>query len=252
MAAAGLQPSDTVLEFGPGFGSLTFAMADAARRVVAVEIDAGFVEVLAERAGARSDVEVIHADALQVDLAELLAGETGRLVANLPYNVATPLLMHALACPGVEDAFVMVQREVGERWAADPGDTLRAGISVKLDLMAEARIAFAVPRTVFLPVPKVDSVMVKVTRRIDAPIGEELAMAVAVVEAAFAQRRKTLRNNLRRFVAPEPLQEATATVGIDLSQRAETVPTAAFRRLAEELLAAGVTAPEVGVSRRAT
>lgn len=252
VAAADLGPSDTVVEFGPGFGSLTFALADVVERVVAIEIDAGFVDVLRDRSAGRDDVEIIHADALRLDLAPILADAPGRLVANLPYNVATPLVMHALAYPGIQDAFVMVQREVGERWAAAPGERLRAAISVKLDLIAEVQIAFAIPRTVFFPVPQVDSVMVKINRRADAPVGEELTLAIALVEAAFAQRRKTLRNNLRTHLPLEVLERVSAEVGLNLSDRAETVPTESFRKVAAYLSNAGLDLPGVGPSRPAT
>jgi 16S rRNA (adenine1518-N6/adenine1519-N6)-dimethyltransferase len=232
VAAARLDEHDTVVEFGPGLGSLTLAMADAVHRVVAIEIDAGFVDVLRDRVAGRSDIEVVHADALQVDLDELVGDGPARLVANLPYNVATPMLVHALASPSIMDAFVMVQREVGERWCAPPGDRLRAGISVKLELVAEVEIAFTVPRTVFLPVPNVDSVMVRARRRGDAPDAMVQRAVVELVEAAFAQRRKTLRNTLRRILDIEVLEEAASIADVDLGARAETLSTAAFVRLA--------------------
>ncbi len=212
-------------------------MADAVDRVVAIEIDAGFVEVLRDRADGRDDVEVVHADALRVDLDELVGVGPARLVANLPYNVATPMLVHALACPAIEDAFVMVQREVGERWCAAAGERARAGISVKLELIAEVEIAFTIPRTVFMPVPNVDSVMVRVRRRPDAPDPVERRLVVELVEAAFAQRRKTLRNTLRRVLAVDVLEAAADAAGIDLGARAETVTTVEFRRLASAVAA---------------
>jgi 16S rRNA (adenine1518-N6/adenine1519-N6)-dimethyltransferase len=239
VAAARLREDDTVVEVGPGFGSLTFALADVAAHVLAIEIDAGFVTVLRDRAQGRADVEVVHADALRVDLAALLGERHARLVANLPYNVATPLLMHAMACPAIDDAFVMVQREVGERWCAPAGDRGRAGISVKLDLIAQVEIAFAIPRTVFFPVPNVDSVMVRVTRRAEVPPPEEQRVVFALVEAAFSQRRKTLRNTLRRVGDIEVLETAAAEAGVDLGARAETLPTEAFRRLAAAVVAGG-------------
>ena len=235
VAAADLHPDDTVVEIGPGLGSLTLPLADEVRRVVAIEIDAGLVVALRSRLDDRDDIGVVHADAMRVDLGELVGAGGARLVANLPYNLATPLLVHAMSSPVIEDALVMVQREVGERWCAAPGDPLRAGISVKLELIAEVEVAFTISRAVFLPVPNVDSVMVRVRRRADAPDSEEQREVVELVEAAFAQRRKTLRNTLRRVVDLEVLEPAAAAADVDLSARAETLSTAAFRRLAGEL-----------------
>jgi len=231
VAAAELDPDDTVVEIGPGLGSLTLGLLDTVRRVVAVEIDAGFVDALAEVLGDHPDVEVVHADAMRVRLGELVDGGPARLVANLPYNLATPLLFHALEDPAITDAFVMVQREVGERWAATVGDRAYAGVSMKLALFAEVKVVMAIPRTVFHPVPNVDSVMVRVRRRDDAPTGAEAAALTALSDAAFSQRRKTLRNTLRTVVAPEILTPAAHAAGIDLSARAETLGPDDLRRL---------------------
>ena len=202
--AARLAPDDTVLEIGPGLGSLTLGLAGAARRVVAVEIDAGFVEALGEVLADCGNVEVVHADALHADLGALVGGDPVRVVANLPYNVATPLVMHALEDATVTDLFVMVQREVGERWAAAPGQPLYAGISAKIATIAVAEVTLTIPRTVFHPVPNVDSVMVRIVRRDDAPTGDERERRFRLIEAAFRQRRKTLRNNLRGLAVTSP------------------------------------------------
>lgn len=235
IAAADLDATDTVVEIGPGLGSLTLTLADAVRRVIAIEIDAGFVEVLRTRIGDRDDIELVHADAMQVDLGALVGSGTARLVANLPYNVATPLVVHAFDAAAITDAFVMVQREVGERWCAAPGDRLRAGISVKLDLIADVEVVFTIPRNVFYPVPNVDSVMVRLRRRDDGPDPAERRWVGRVVEAAFAQRRKTLRNTLRAIASPDHLDAAAAATGIDLGARAETLSTDAFRALGAAL-----------------
>jgi 16S rRNA (adenine1518-N6/adenine1519-N6)-dimethyltransferase len=231
VAAAEVSADDLVLEIGPGLGSLTLGLADVARRVVAVEIDAGFVAVLSEVLSGRPDVEVVHADALRVDLGALVDGGPARLVANLPYNVATHLVVRALEEPAISDLFVMVQREVGERWSARPGDPLYAGVSCKLALLADPQIALTIPRTVFHPVPNVDSVMVRVVRRADAPSPEDRERLFGLIEAAFAQRRKTLRNNLRRVFASEVLTAAAQEAGIDLGARAETLGVDDVRRL---------------------
>jgi 16S rRNA (adenine1518-N6/adenine1519-N6)-dimethyltransferase len=231
VAAADLDPDDEVLEIGPGLGSLTLGLAAAVRRVTAIELDAGFVTVLATVLDGVDNVEVVHADALSIDLGALLGERRVRAVANLPYNVATPLLFHLLAAPQVLDAYLMVQREVGERWQAHVGGSLYAGVSLKLALLAEVRIDLAVPRAVFHPVPNVDSVMVRVIRRADAPGPEDYARLAGLVDAAFAQRRKTLRNTLRAVADPDRLAAAAAAADLDLGARAETLDVAALRRL---------------------
>jgi 16S rRNA (adenine1518-N6/adenine1519-N6)-dimethyltransferase len=224
-----------VLEIGPGLGSLTLGLADAARRVVAVEIDAGFIGVLAEVLGGRDDVEVVHDDALRADLGALVGGGPARLVANLPYNVATHLVVRALEEPAISDLFVMVQREVGERWSARPGHPLYAGVSCKLALLARPEVALTVPRTVFHPVPNVDSVMVRIVRHPDAPAPADRERLFKLIDAAFAQRRKTLRNNLRRVIDPDVLATAADEAGIDLAARAETLGPADLVRLDDAL-----------------
>jgi 16S rRNA (adenine1518-N6/adenine1519-N6)-dimethyltransferase len=235
VAAADLAPSDTVLEVGPGLGSLTLGLAEAAARVVAVEIDAGMVGALAEVLTRVPNVEVVHADALRSDLGTLVGGGPARLVANLPYNTATPIVMHALADPAIDDLFVMVQREVGERWVARPGHPLHAGVSVKLAMQADAEVALAIPRSVFHPVPNVDSVMVRITRRGDAPKGGRRQRLLDLVDTAFAQRRKTLRNNLRGLASADALAAAAARADVDLGARAETLDAAAVTRLGDAL-----------------
>ena len=236
VTAAQLDAADVVLEVGPGIGSLTLALAEAVDRVVAVEIDAGFVAALADVLADVDGVEVVHADALAVDLAGLVGGGPARLVANLPYNVATPIVIETLASGAFRDAFVMVQREVGERWAARPGDATYSGVSAKLGMLADVEIALHIPRSVFLPVPNVDSVMVRLLRRADAPDLERFTRVAAVVDAAFAQRRKTLRNTLKRYASTEDLEVAAAAAGIDLSGRAEEVGPAAFVHLSDALV----------------
>jgi 16S rRNA (adenine1518-N6/adenine1519-N6)-dimethyltransferase len=235
VTTAGLGPEDLVLEVGPGIGSLTLALADAVRRVVAVEIDAGFVTALADVLADVEGVEVVHADALAVDLAALVDGGPARLVANLPYNVATAITIEALATGAFSELFVMVQREVGERWAARPGDATYSGVSAKLGVLADVTIALTIPRTVFLPVPNVDSVMVRLARRPDAPDAAGFERLSTLIEAAFSQRRKTLRNTLRALAAPEVVTAAAAAAGVDLADRAEGLEPQDFIRLGAAL-----------------
>jgi 16S rRNA (adenine1518-N6/adenine1519-N6)-dimethyltransferase len=235
VATAGLAPDDVVLEVGPGLGSLTLALAPEVRRVVAVEIDAGFIAVLAEVLDGVGSVEVIHADVLAVDLAGLVDGGPARMVANLPYNIATAVVIEALATGAFSELFVMVQREVGERWAARPGDASYSGVSVKLGILADVNVELAIPRNVFLPVPNVDSVMVRLVRRADAPDPEGFARLAAVVEVAFSQRRKTLRNTLRTLGPGDMLVTASEEAGVDLGQRAEELTPADLVRLADAI-----------------
>ncbi len=232
---AGVDDADLVVEIGPGLGSLTIALAQAARRVVAVEIDAGLVRALGETLAGLGNVEVVHADALRIDLDEVAHGGPAKLVANLPYNVATPIVMHALEGEAYRELFVMVQKEVGERWAATVGDGAYGGVSVKLQLVADVEVAAPISRQVFFPVPNVDSVVVRIVRRDDAPTGDERARIVATVDAAFAQRRKTLRNNLRRVADAEVLARAFDVSGTDPGARAEELGVDDFVRLSAAL-----------------
>lgn len=247
---AAVPDGTTVLEIGPGLGSLTIPLAEVAPRVVAVEIDAGLAGLLARTLAPLGNVEVVHADALEADLGALVDGGPAVLVANLPYNVATPLIVTALDHDVFVDAYVMVQREVGERWSASAGDRLYAGISVKLDLVADVRVEDTIPRSVFYPVPNVDSVMVRLTPRRDRPSPPTRDRIRVVVDAAFAQRRKTLRNTLRALAPREVLDAAFEAADVPAGARAEELDTDAFVRLTAvldaELRRAGPTMPPGG------
>jgi 16S rRNA (adenine1518-N6/adenine1519-N6)-dimethyltransferase len=231
---AGVGPDDVVLEVGPGLGSLTLALAAVARHVVAVEIDEGLVAALRDILAGLDNVTVVRADAVRADLDALVDGPA-RMVSNLPYSVATPVVMRVLAGTAVSDVFVMVQREVGERWAARPGDEQYGAVSVKLRLAATPDVVAAVPRTVFYPVPRVDSVTVRIVRRPDALPPEDRAAVGRVVNAAFAQRRKTLRNALQAVAERPEVERALGDAGLDPAARAETVDPEGFVRLARAL-----------------
>jgi 16S rRNA (adenine1518-N6/adenine1519-N6)-dimethyltransferase len=194
---AGVRDGDTILEIGPGIGSLTVALAAAARRVVAVEIDERVAEALGDVVAGADNVEVVVGDALGLDLSSLVP-DGARLVANLPYNVATPLLLHVLAdVPRVGVGLVMVQREVGERWAAGAGGRAYGSTSVHVQLLAEVKLAGDVPPTVFLPRPKVSSVLVSFARRAGPAVDvDDAAAFVEFARGLFGHRRKTTRNSL--------------------------------------------------------
>lgn len=226
---AGVSTGDLVVEVGPGLGSLTLALRAEGARVVAVEIDAGMVRALREVVGADPGVRVVHADALAIDFAGLVAGDpSAHLVANLPYNVATPLVLRALEARVFSGLLVMVQREVGERWAAGVGSPSYGAVSVKVAMLAAARVAATVPRSAFYPVPNVDSVTVALT---PAPWREDVdrAAVAALVTEGFAQRRKRLRNALARPQRPPAVIEgALVTAGLDAGARAEELDVGAW------------------------
>jgi len=237
LAAPG--PGDVVLEVGPGLGSLTLALLEArAGRIVAVEIDrvlaAELPLTLAERAGALADrVGVINADALRVGEHDLPAPPT-MLVANLPYNVAVPVLLHLLAAvPALARGLVMVQAEVADRMCAAPGSRVYGAPSVKVAWYAAARPAGTVPRTVFWPVPNVDSRLVAFTRHDPPSAAVPREEVFALVDAAFGQRRKTLRAALAGWAGSAPEAERLLrAAGIDPGARGEALSVAEFARLA--------------------
>jgi 16S rRNA (adenine1518-N6/adenine1519-N6)-dimethyltransferase len=233
----GIEPGETVLEVGPGLGSLTLALRQAGAAVVAVEADARLLPALAEVVGEDPLVRVEVADALRVDLAAL-APTARRLVANLPYNIAATLVLKVLAeAPAVAHQVVMVQREVGERLAAAPGSAAYGAPSAKLAAQATARVLAPVSRRVFVPEPHVDSVLLGVDRRPHpAMAGLEVAELGRVIDAAFGQRRKTLRNALRGLGLDAAGVEAVGrAAGVDLGLRAERLDVAAFAALAHQV-----------------
>ena len=235
---AGLAPEDVVLEVGPGFGSLTLALLPAARQVTAVEVDpvlAAELPLTAARHAAplAERLVVVTADAARIT--SVPADAPTALVANLPYNVAVPVVLHLLAVvPSLRHGLVMVQAEVADRMTAPPGSRVYGVPSVKLAWYAQARRAGPVPRTVFWPVPNVDSGLVAFTRR-DPPAvaGASRDEVFAVVDAAFAQRRKTLRAALAGWAGSAPRAERVLrAAGVDPQARGESLDVAAFARIA--------------------
>jgi 16S rRNA (adenine1518-N6/adenine1519-N6)-dimethyltransferase len=230
---AGIGPGDRVLEIGPGLGSLTLALAETGASVTAVEADRHLLPALEEVTAAAANVTVVHADAMTADWTGLLGDRPGWvLVANLPYNIATPLIADLLdGVPAVERMLVMVQREVGERLAARPGDQAYGAVSVKVAYWAQARLAGRVPASVFHPRPRVESVLVDIRRRpvpaVD-PVVVPADRLFEVVRAGFATRRKMLRRALAGTVAPE----AFAAAGVAPESRAEELDVEAWGRLA--------------------
>jgi 16S rRNA (adenine1518-N6/adenine1519-N6)-dimethyltransferase len=238
VAAAGLRPDDVVLEVGPGLGSLTLGLLPACRAVIAVEIDPVLAARLPRTAAERAPelagrLHVLVQDALALRLRELGEPQPTALVANLPYNVAVPVVLHLLAeLPSMARGLVMVQAEVADRLAAGPGSKIYGVPSAKAAWYADVRRAGAVPRGVFWPVPNVDSALVSFVRR-PAPSTVDRAAVFAVVDAAFAQRRKTLRAALAGWAgSAERAGQVLIAAGVDPTARGEQLPVADFARIA--------------------
>jgi 16S rRNA (adenine1518-N6/adenine1519-N6)-dimethyltransferase len=232
---ASVGAGDRVVEVGAGVGSLTLALAETGATVTAVEVDRFLVPVLRSVLDARGaeGVEVIEGDALRLDWGSLLGDHRGWiLVANLPYNVATPLILDLLdSAPPIDRMLVMVQREVGERLAATPGSPAYGAVSVKVAYWASARVIGRVPAAVFLPRPNVESVLVRIERH-PAPAVDPSEVPAdelfELVRAGFAQRRKMLRRSLAGLVEPD----AFVSAGIEPTARAEELDVVAWGRLA--------------------
>ncbi|GHJ56770.1 ribosomal RNA small subunit methyltransferase A [Nonomuraea sp. TT08I-71] len=246
VTTAGLAPDDVALEVGPGLGSLTLALLPVAAHVHAVELDpalaAALPETAARFAGPDATRLTVHpGDALRVTAGDLADPAPTALVANLPYNVAVPVVLHLLAeLPSLRHGLVMVQKEVADRLVAGPGSKVYGIPSVKLAWYARSRAAGKVPPNVFWPVPNVDSGLVAFTRR-EPPRADVRREAVfAVVDAAFAQRRKTLRAALAGWAGgPDRAAAALTAAGVDPGARGESLTVEQFAAIA----ASAPTAP---------
>jgi 16S rRNA (adenine1518-N6/adenine1519-N6)-dimethyltransferase len=231
---AELGPEDVVLEVGPGLGVLTTYLADRAAHVHAVELDRSLEPRLREALDGRENVELQFGDALRLDLASLAPTPT-KLVSNLPYNIATPLIVESLdGLPSIELWCVMVQREVADRFFAEPSTKAYGAVSVLVQLAAERTGFHPVSRTVFRPPPNVDSALVAFRRR-ELPLG--FARMKQLVTAAFAHRRKLLANSLELagFATRDEATEALRAIDRDPAVRAEELAPPEFVALAEAL-----------------
>ncbi|HXQ19963.1 MAG TPA: 16S rRNA (adenine(1518)-N(6)/adenine(1519)-N(6))-dimethyltransferase RsmA [Acidimicrobiales bacterium] len=236
----GVSAGSRVLEIGPGLGSLTLALVEAGASVVAVEIDRRLAAALREVLQGAAGVRVVEGDALRLDWRSWLddgalpSGAPWILVANLPYRVATPVVLHALEeAPEIGSQLVMVQREVADRLVATPNTPAYGAVSVRVGYFAEAAIVGQVPRGVFIPRPKVESALVRIVRR-DAPAVDPALVSYArfdaVVRAGFAHRRKMLRRALAGVVSADAFEAA----GVAPTARAEDLDVARWGRLAAE------------------
>jgi 16S rRNA (adenine1518-N6/adenine1519-N6)-dimethyltransferase len=229
---AGVAAGDRVIEIGPGLGSLTLGLADSGADVTAIEADRYLMRPLTEvleTAGLRDRVKIVHADALEMDWGFLVGPGTWKVIANLPYNVSTPLILDLLRDqPTLVDWLVMVQQETGERLAAGSGSRTYGIPSVLLSYWATARVIDTVPNSVFLPRPRVGSALLRITRHADAPIGASFDRFATLVRAGFGQRRKMLRRSLAGLLTVEQIERT----GIDPTARAESLTPAQWGALA--------------------
>lgn len=222
---------DRVVEIGAGFGSLTIALAETGALVTAIEVDRGVVAVLRDVVDGLANVTVVEADAMHHDWATELAGhDRWTLVANLPYNVATPLVCDLLdEVPAISSMLVMVQREVAERMAAAPGSRQYGAVSVKVAYWATASVVATVPASVFVPRPNVESALVRIDRRDPPDVDRDRLFSI--VRQAFGQRRKMLRRSLRDIASPEQF----AAADVSPESRPEELGLEAWCRLADAL-----------------
>lgn len=252
VAAAEVGPEDDVIEIGPGIGALTEQLAKRAHQVMALEIDDRLIPVLGETLSPYDNVTIVHQDVLKADLAALIAENFDgkhnlKLVANLPYYITTPIIMHLLES-GIDFAtiVVMMQKEVAQRLSAQPGSKDYSSLSIGIQYAMDAEIAFIVPKTVFMPQPKVDSAIIALKKKeVIAEKPQDEKHFNKLVRGAFMHRRKSLWNNLQGLYGKDSEVKATMTqalekVGIAPSVRAERLTIHDFIILSDALLALGI------------
>lgn len=243
---AGLNRDSYVIEIGPGAGSLTQYLAETACKVVAIEIDSRLKAILEETLQDYDNVAVRFGDVLKMDLQKMIAeefpaGATVTVVANLPYYVTTPILLKLLTDHlSLRSIVVMVQKEVANRLEASPGQKSYGSLSIAVQYLADPSIVMAVPRTVFIPQPNVDSAVIRLDIRSEKRVTvTDEPFFFRIIRASFAHRRKTLMNNLMHHVLPKEQKEAVLDVlqqtGIDPGRRGETLTIDEFARLSEKL-----------------
>ena len=234
VAAAELSEADTVLEVGPGIGTLTQGLAESKAQVVAVELDTRLLPVLATTLEGYDNVRVVHGDILKVDIMEEVGAPSFKVCANLPYYITTPIIFALLEkrLP-MERLVAMVQKEVAERMAAQPGGKEYGALSVAIQYYTVPEIAFIVPPTSFIPAPAVDSAVIVCKRREKPPVEVcDEALFFRVVKAAFSLRRKMLSNSLKNMgIKSEQVAKWLELAGVDGKRRAETLSLEDFAKL---------------------
>ncbi|MBR2078275.1 MAG: 16S rRNA (adenine(1518)-N(6)/adenine(1519)-N(6))-dimethyltransferase RsmA [Exiguobacterium sp.] len=248
VGAAELSEVSGVLEIGPGIGSLTEQSAKRAKKVVALEIDQRLLPILDDTMSPYPHVKVIHGDALELNLREIVEQEFLNegiedisVVANLPYYVTTPIIMRLLES-GVKfrSLVMMIQKEVAERIGAKPGTKAYGSLSIAIQYYAEAEVSFIVPKNVFIPAPNVDSAVITLRMRKEPAVQvKDEAFFFDVARASFAQRRKTILNNLTNYIGKEhkvELERSLHEAGINPKRRGETLSLEEFARLSDTIL----------------
>ena len=238
VAAAELSEADTVLEVGPGIGTLTQGLAESKARVVAVELDTRLLPVLATTLNGYDNVRVVHGDILKVNIMEEVGAPSFKVCANLPYYITTPIIFALLEkrLP-MERLVAMVQKEVAERMAAQPGGKEYGALSVAIQYYTEPKIAFIVPPTSFIPAPAVDSAVIVCKRREKPPVEVcDEGLFFRVVKAAFSLRRKMLSNSLKNMgIKSERVAKWLELAGVDGKRRAETLSLEDFAKLSNSV-----------------
>lgn len=242
-SAAEITADDIVVEIGPGAGTLTRELANAARAVIAIEIDPELIPIIEENMAGYANFHLLCADALTIDLDELVAEKTGstaayKIVANLPYYITTPLVMHFLEQGfHINRIVIMVQKEVAQRFQAAPGTKEYGAVTVALNYYGQVSLAFIVSRHLFTPQPEVDSAVIDIRIYDQKPYtAEDPQMFRRLIKAAFSQRRKTLNNAIKTAgIQPEIMAQAFKDCDIDPKRRGETLSVAEFVALANRV-----------------
>ncbi len=240
--AGDITASDYVIEIGPGMGTLTEELALRAKKVVAIEIDNTLLPILDETLGKYNNVEVVHGDVLKIDIQKLieekLDGGPVKVVANLPYYVTTPIIAKLIEDNlNLESIIVMVQKEVAERMEAGPGGKEYGSLSLFVNFYSKPEIVVKVPKTVFMPQPKIDSAVIKLTIKKELPDVDKVQF-FKVVKAAFSKRRKTILNSLSTYgfnIEKETIREALEKLNISVDTRAENLSVEDFIKISKTL-----------------
>ena len=243
IAGTEIGPQDTVLEIGPGMGVITAEAAAQAQKVIAVEVDKSLLPILAETLAGCDNVRIINEDILKLDIDKIIAEETAgggeaKVIGNLPYYITTPIIMKLLEETTVKSITIMMQKEVADRIKAAPGSKIYGAISVAVQYYCQVEKIADAPKTVFIPQPQVDSVVLRLVRR-GEPAVEVLDKGVffACVKAGFGQRRKTLLNSLQtvRGTSKAMIEESLAAAGVEAGRRAETLSLEEFGKISNEV-----------------